>query len=359
MGNVPSKSDFNDSSGSPVPKKLQIHVKPSSESREHSPQSNRFPFNNSSGKKRSVKIQEGKTVSPVRHQFVTADQATPLTSLSAPILPKSPRHSPRSIYAQLKRHRGSHDSQSESSIISEDAEPPQSSRVIFFKEVAAEKSAGLNHCVIPFGAERERDRQTREHYILKQIFKGNYHVELENPKKILDSACGVGLWSLEMGIAFPDCEIIGIDILSPSEKYGQGLAKATSAGQINNVQFQYEDICQPTLSFSDSTFDFVFQRDVGTFMSYERWPNLMKEFYRIVKPGGKIQLVEYDIKYHNPGPVLTIINEWYIAACAVSGVRSDYASFIPEFMESSGFVNINREEFNVPIGEWPTDGSLI
>ncbi|EIE76194.1 hypothetical protein RO3G_00898 [Rhizopus delemar RA 99-880] len=343
MGNVPSKSDFNDSSGSPVPKKLQIHVKPSSESREHSPQSNRFPFNNSSGKKRSVKIQEGKTVSPVRHQFVTADQATPLTSLSAPILPKSPRHSPRSIYAQLKRHRGSHDSQSESSIISEDAEPPQSSRVIFFKEVAAEKSAGLNHC----------------HYILKQIFKGNYHVELENPKKILDSACGVGLWSLEMGIAFPDCEIIGIDILSPSEKYGQGLAKATSAGQINNVQFQYEDICQPTLSFSDSTFDFVFQRDVGTFMSYERWPNLMKEFYRIVKPGGKIQLVEYDIKYHNPGPVLTIINEWYIAACAVSGVRSDYASFIPEFMESSGFVNINREEFNVPIGEWPTDGSLI
>lgn len=54
--------------------------------------------------------------------------------------------------------------------------------------------------------------------------------------------------------------------------------------------------------------------------------------------------------------MLTIINEWYIAACAVSGVRSDYASFIPEFMESSGFVNINREEFNVPIGEWPTDG---
>ena len=118
-----------------------------------------------------------------------------------------------------------------------------------------------------------------QHYVLKQVFKNNIHVHLVEPTKILESACGVGkysciredsgtqinkistlgLWSLEIAHDFPNCQVIGIDVVPPSEKEGWNLATVSSfntssslsAGQLKketNVKFQYGDILQ-TLMF--------------------------------------------------------------------------------------------------------------
>lgn len=157
---------------------------------------------------------------------------------------------------------------------------------------------------------------------MKQVFKNNLHVQLVEPTKILESACGVGkypcimnfrntkinkmhagLWSLEIAHDYPYCQVIGIDVVPPSEKEGWNLATVSSlntssslsAGQLkkeNNVKFQYGDILQ-TLMFPDNHFDLVYQRDVATVLPFKLWPNLISEFFRVTKPGGQIQLVEY------------------------------------------------------------------
>lgn len=109
----------------------------------------------------------------------------------------------------------------------------------------------------------------------------------------------VGLWSLEMAHDYPKCQVIGIDVVPPSEKEGWSLngnhhITQSSAGQNKpNVQFQYGDILQPTLIFPDNHFDFIYQRDVATVLPFQKWPTLITEFYRITKSGGQIQLVEY------------------------------------------------------------------
>jgi ubiquinone/menaquinone biosynthesis C-methylase UbiE len=152
------------------------------------------------------------------------------------------------------------------------------------------------------------------------VFKGNVHIDLNQPATILDSACGVGwyssicviitiektknlfivvgLWSLEMAHDYPKCQVIGIDVVPPSEKEGWNLTGnhiPSSAGQNEklNIQFQYGDILQPTLMFPDNHFDLIYQRDVATVLPFQQWPNLITEFYRITKSGGQIQLVEY------------------------------------------------------------------
>lgn len=111
---------------------------------------------------------------------------------------------------------------------------------------------------------------------------------------------------------FPNCQVIGIDILPPSEHEGWSLARtgAWSAGQTRNVCFQKQDILQSTLSFDDGSFDFVYQRDVATVLPFNIWPKLLLEFFRITKPGGKIELVEYGNFFYNschifPPAVLT------------------------------------------------------
>lgn len=162
---------------------------------------------------------------------------------------------------------------------------------------------------------------------MKQVFKNNLHVQLVEPTKILESACGVGkysciwndsgtqinkistlgLWSLEIAHDNPNCQVIGIDVVPPSEKEGWNLATVSSfntssslsAGQLkreNNVKFQYGDILQ-TLMFPDNHFDLVYQRDVATVLPFKLWPNLISEFFRVTKFGGQIQLVEYGRKF--------------------------------------------------------------
>ncbi|KAI9483785.1 MAG: S-adenosyl-L-methionine-dependent methyltransferase [Benjaminiella poitrasii] len=206
--------------------------------------------------------------------------------------------------------------------------------------------------VYEYGAEKERDRQTRQHYVLKQVFNGNIHVQLNNPKRILDSACGVGLWSIEMAQEYPNCQVIGIDVVPPSEKEGWNQPLARSAGQ--KIRFQYGDILKNRIQFPDDYFDFIYQRDVATVLSFKSWPNLISEFHRMLKPGGQIQLVEYDLLFKNPGPVLTQVNDYYRLAASTIDVNPDYTLFLADYLKEAGFVDIEVKTYEIPIGEWPT-----
>ncbi|KAI8646675.1 hypothetical protein BD408DRAFT_336262 [Parasitella parasitica] len=221
--------------------------------------------------------------------------------------------------------------------------------------------------VYEYGAEKERDRQTRQHYVLKQVFKNNIHVHLAEPARILETACDIhcisqlGLWSLEIAHDYADCQVIGIDVVPPSEKEGWNLApvnaapNSLSAGQIKkktNVEFQYGDILQP-LMFPDNHFDFVYQRDVATVLPFKLWPSLISEFFRVTKSGGQIQLVEYDLLFKSPGPVLTQVNEWYRSASATIGVEPDYTHYISDYMKDAGFADVQVQVYDIPIGEWP------
>lgn len=96
-----------------------------------------------------------------------------------------------------------------------------------------------------------------------------------------------------MAYVYPKCQIIGIDVVPPSEKEGWNLTtnNTSSAGQ-KLVEFLYGDIQKPLL-FPENHFDFIYQRDVATVLPFGSWPTLIREFYRITKPGGQIQLVEY------------------------------------------------------------------
>ncbi|CAO3654366.1 unnamed protein product [Mucor fragilis] len=365
-------------------------------------------------KKQAQQQQQSKQhqpVSPIRHQLVLTDHVTPLVSLSAA--------SSFNVYQQQRRssaatatYRDTR-SMSSTSITSEEGEPntpthlrssydefahsfmndihsqhyqqqkklssslpvkysdgfiintttPTSSTPLHSFDQINRRRETKEVWVYEYGAEKERDRQTRQHYVLKQVFKNNLHVQLVEPTKILESACGVGLWSLEIAHDNPNCQVIGIDVVPPSEKEGWNLATVSSfntssslsAGQLkreNNVKFQYGDILQ-TLMFPDNHFDLVYQRDVATVLPFKLWPNLISEFFRVTKFGGQIQLVEYDLLFKSPGPVLTQVNEWYRSAAATIGVNPDYTHHITEYMEDAGFVDVQVKVYDIPIGEWP------
>ncbi len=108
--------------------------------------------------------------------------------------------------------------------------------------------------------------------------------------RILDAACGPGGWALDVAFAFPDIEVVGVDINAVMIDYARARA---GVHHVPNVHFEIMDITQP-LDFSAETFDLVNARFLIGVLSPENWPSFLRECYRVIQPGGHVRLTEAD-----------------------------------------------------------------
>ncbi len=114
--------------------------------------------------------------------------------------------------------------------------------------------------------------------------------DLDGINRILDIGCGPGGWIIDIARSYPSIEVVGIDI---SETM---IASATSEAQqytLENVTFIKMDALQP-LSFSDQHFDLVNMRAAVEYVPHDKWHELLRECYRITRPGGILRLMEAD-----------------------------------------------------------------
>jgi ubiquinone/menaquinone biosynthesis C-methylase UbiE len=102
-----------------------------------------------------------------------------------------------------------------------------------------------------------------------------------NPKRILDIGCGMGHNTLPLAIAFPDAEVIGIDLGAPMIRYAH--ARAVALG-IDNVQFMQLD-AQFT-GFDSESFDWIQTTMFLHETSHKAMYGIVNEIYRMLKKGG-------------------------------------------------------------------------
>lgn len=86
----------------------------------------------------------------------------------------------------------------------------------------------------------------------------------------------------------PQSRIIGIDLVPPTNERSGLPTQSIPA----NVTYKRGDILAP-LDFADQQFDYIYQRDVAHVVPKKHWPSLIREFHRVLRPGGKLELVEY------------------------------------------------------------------
>ncbi|KAG1168255.1 hypothetical protein G6F70_009179 [Rhizopus microsporus] len=151
---------------------------------------------------------------------------------------------------------------------------------------------------------KEFDRLQRQHYLLKSARKANTCHQLKDPEVILDVGTGNGIWALEMAAEYCQAKVIGLDIRPPTEQQGKP----------KNLTYKEADIMQ-TWPIESNSVDFVFQRNMGQVILKDQWPHVLSEMYRVLKPGGVIELVEADLWHHNPGPVQKAFDEFSQTQC--------------------------------------------
>ncbi|KAI7885585.1 S-adenosyl-L-methionine-dependent methyltransferase [Lichtheimia hyalospora FSU 10163] len=135
--------------------------------------------------------------------------------------------------------------------------------------------------------EEEQDRLNSEHFAIKALFSSNIlpYVEQRLPQNanILDIGCGSGSWVMEMAIEHPNAHVTGIDMAD----------MFPTTIRPENVTFQLCNILDG-LPYEDNTFDFVHMRQLIVALRSKEWPVILTEIYRVLKPGGLVQLVESD-----------------------------------------------------------------
>jgi len=143
----------------------------------------------------------------------------------------------------------------------------------------------------------EMARLTVQDRLLTKTMGGLFplQIDLAHVQRILDLACGPGGWVLDVARAYPEKQVVGVDVSELMVEYANAQAKEQ---KLPNASFQTMDILKP-LAFPDNSFDLVNARFLTGFMSKAAWPLLVRECMRILRPGGIIRLTEFEATISN------------------------------------------------------------
>ena len=102
------------------------------------------------------------------------------------------------------------------------------------------------------------------------------------PTRILDLGCTVGHSTLPYKELFPDAEVVGIDVAAPQLRYAHARAGALGF----DVGFEQRDAA--ATGFEDESFDLIVSHILLHETSGKAMPQIFKECYRLLKPGGYV-----------------------------------------------------------------------
>ncbi|KAI8066181.1 hypothetical protein BDF21DRAFT_466392 [Thamnidium elegans] len=152
--------------------------------------------------------------------------------------------------------------------------------------------------------------------------------QLEEGIQVLDSACGHGApWTIDMAKKYPNSQVFGIDISDgfPSKQVAP-----------INTSFSTANICK-TIPSLNNTFGFTFQR-----------LNL-KELYRVLKPGGFVELLGHNLTCYNAGPLLTTLTDRIFQGFNKVGLVVHISTELDARLKEVGFINCVTTTTDYPI----------
>ncbi|MFZ4068995.1 MAG: class I SAM-dependent methyltransferase [Caulobacterales bacterium] len=108
------------------------------------------------------------------------------------------------------------------------------------------------------------------------------------PKRILDLGAGLGHNVVPIAQAFPDAEVVAVDVGAPMLRYGAARAASMDVKNIVFVQADASDL----KDFADESFDLIHTCMFLHETSMTSMPKIFKETHRLLKPGGVVLHVE-------------------------------------------------------------------
>jgi ubiquinone/menaquinone biosynthesis C-methylase UbiE len=189
----------------------------------------------------------------------------------------------------------------------------------------------------------EGDRLDLQHHLFKLAAGGNYRAPIRQPREILDVACGTGIWGREMAQEFKRARVIGFDIDPTLPE--RAMEILGPGGQFPpNFRFQVADALKP-FPFADGEFDFVHARLISPFVPIARWPDVLAEMMRVLKPGGIIEVVDMEQTPQTPSKALMTLGNYGLEMMRQRGLFTGVGDALPGLLEQAGATRIQQRKF--------------
>ncbi|KAJ7265179.1 S-adenosyl-L-methionine-dependent methyltransferase [Mycena rebaudengoi] len=194
----------------------------------------------------------------------------------------------------------------------------------------------------------ERQRLLLQHYTLKRLFENRIllaPVSLDRTDKVLEIGTGPGLWVMDLATDVdPSVAMVAVDI-EP---------RLFPTFPPKNIEFRVDSVTNLPSEWND-TFSLVHQRLLILALQVAQWPKAIQEIYRVLRPGGWVQLAEstpwHEDKY--PGkPCMEKLTAIYRRLAEYNNLYVDCAYDIPKILGEAGFVEIRSESRMQLMGKW-------
>ncbi len=194
----------------------------------------------------------------------------------------------------------------------------------------------------------ESNRLNFQHYLLRQLFKGNTLAPIRDPLAILDVGSGTGRWGMEMAQAFPRANSIGVDLVAPPAgsvpTLGNGLESLPE-----NYTFVVGNVLNG-LEFADGSFDYVHMRLLYSALPGASWPTVAAELARVTKPGGWVEWIEGSVPPAG-GPAMTAFHDFTLRGGASVGLDMTVGERLDSLLSNAGLTQVRMQRYPVTLGK--------
>ena len=199
--------------------------------------------------------------------------------------------------------------------------------------------------------ETEAQRLDLQHHIFYLTLNGKLGLAppavdpAHAPARVLDLGTGTGNWAIDFGDEHPSSEIIGIDLSPIQPSYTP-----------TNVSFQIDDF-EEDWTFS-TPFDYIHSRMNNS--SIADWNKYLQQCFTHLKPGGFIELQEFDLPLSDDG-TLKPTHALYqsMEHLREAAAKLDHAfvdiSTLKSRLEAAGFVDVQVSPNKWPSNTWAKD----
>lgn len=205
----------------------------------------------------------------------------------------------------------------------------------------------------------EMNRLLGQSYFLMKQFGGVLpeRPDFEGIHQVLDIACGPGQWATEVARKHRRIEVCGIDLSERMIRFARAKAHQD---HLENVTFQVADATHLPLSFPDQSFDLINASLIYALMTRDFWPHLIKECWRLLRPGGFLRIIQEDANIMTNSPAM---HQYHLlgslalqrAGASFYGDQLGVIPRLPGMFERAGFHLQAQNHYIIDVS-WGTEG---
>ena len=189
-------------------------------------------------------------------------------------------------------------------------------------------------------------------YRMNDLVAELLQIKSKKPTKLLDAGCGVGGTSIYLAKKYPNSEFIGITNTPKQVEMG---TKFIQERNLSNCQILYGDYTQT--NFPNDYFDDIFAIESVSYAS--ELSNFLKEMNRILKPGGKLIILD---GFQTDKKINTFIKRIYKAFLYGRGYQTlemwPLQSYL-KLLKQNGFYDIYHKDISTHVARTQIRGVLL